>query len=282
MQVTHCSSLGSSIVWAKRPARVAEARAPLSMEALSREWDGASKPQRLRLLEHLADTSPREHFADASAQLFFLRIVTALKIAYVVGSPISAHLNAIATFFDASLGARFQTQFVQAGGMRTILHLISTNSNERESALALRLLLLVAQCGRTAKESICEHNGISCVVDCVLSEPSADAQELARDLLIEFGCGNPQYVASVRNGLLCLLSSTRLPAQRIAAQVINGFISPESPSHIPAELFNYPAAFVPSIIAMLSCEVSVRYEALNMLQQLVRARASTATERARA
>ena len=91
---------------------------------------------------------------------------------------------------------------------------------------------------------------------------------------IEFGCGNPQYVASVRNGLLCLLSSTHLPAQRIAAQVINGFISPESPSHIPAELFNYPAAFVPSIIAMLSSEVSVRYEALNMLQQLVRARAS--------
>ena len=68
--------------------------------------------------------------------------------------------------------------------MRTILHLISTNSNERESALALRLLLLVAQCGRTAKESICEHNGISCVVDCVLSEPPADAQELARDLLV--------------------------------------------------------------------------------------------------
>ena len=83
------------------------------MEALSREWDGASKPQRLRILEHLADPSPREHFADASAQLFFLRIVTAMKIAYVVGSPISAHLTAIATFFDASLGARFQTQFVQ-------------------------------------------------------------------------------------------------------------------------------------------------------------------------
>ena len=88
---------------------------------------------------------------------------------------------------------------------------------------------------------------------------------------IEFGSGNPQYIASVRNGLLCLLSSPQLPAQRIAAQVINGFISPDSPSYVPAEVFNYSAAFVPAIVAMLSCEVSASYEALKMLEQLVRA-----------
>ena len=87
---------------------------------------------------------------------------------------------------------------------------------------------------------------------------------------IEFGSGNPQYASTVRNGLLCLVSSSHLPAQRIAAQAINAFISPESPSHIPDEVYNYPASFIPSIIAMLSHEVSASHEALHMLQQLVR------------
>ena len=191
-----------------------------------------------------------ERMGDTCALLFFLRIVTAMKIAYVVGGSqsITPHLQAIATFLNSPIGARFPTHFVQAGGLRTVLHIISKApaggagggggaAAEREVALALRLLLLVAKFGRTAKESICEHNGISCLVErLTLSSASSSSAssvasatakpasssallELGRDLLIEFGSSNPRFAASVRNGLLCLISSSDESSQRLAAQV---------------------------------------------------------------
>ena len=106
--------------------------------------------------------------------------------------------------------------------MRTILHLISTNSNERESALALRLLLLVAQCGRTAKESICEHNGISCVVDCVLSEPPADARRLKERTgsFLRNKMAEQQVRASMRRARLPAASRRRARPRRRAAAAL--------------------------------------------------------------
>jgi hypothetical protein len=63
-------------------------------------------------------------------------------------------------FVSAASGHRFLAEFMESGGVLTVLEILGLRqANEEDKAEALRLLLHMANAGRKYKEFICESYG---------------------------------------------------------------------------------------------------------------------------
>ncbi|KAL5040314.1 hypothetical protein BDEG_25145 [Batrachochytrium dendrobatidis JEL423] len=233
-------------------------------------WDKGNRSVREKILREFVASNDNkigpqiEKEFGNGASLFLTRISAWLRLTYLLSYDLALQIRAITIFVSASSGNRFMCEFLEIGGILTILEILSLpRAKERDKAEALRLIQCVANSGRKYKEFICESFGVRQVTECLSKSRSEITQDYARNLLTELGTGNPKFHMQVFKGLQSLLSSQAVSptAQQMSGQAIRSLL----PS-IP----NVPLNFIDPTLALLkSPHIQVQYEGYEILKELI-------------
>ncbi|KAI8848748.1 hypothetical protein BC829DRAFT_443531 [Chytridium lagenaria] len=236
---------------------------------LSKTWDRGSRSVRERILQEFVNsnrnkTGPQlEREFGNGASLFLTRSRNILQ-RYLLGYNTSLQLQAISIFVSAASGHRFLAEFLEVGGVLTVLELLGLSQiKEADKAEALRLLLHVANAGRKYKEFLCESYGVRAVADCLARSRSEVTQDYCRNLLYQLGLGNPKFLMQVYKSLLSLLTSTSPSptSQQMAGQALRMLLPSIQSIH---------ASVVDATISLLkSPHIQIQYEGFEILKELV-------------
>lgn len=124
-------------------------------------------------------------------------------------------------FVSAASGHRFLTEFLEVGGVLTVLEILNLDQLfDEDKIVALQILQTITNTGRSYKELICEVAGVEAVLCALGRTRSEELTESTRLLMITLGRGNPEYAPAVVTSLLGSLCSPSALAQRAAAQIL--------------------------------------------------------------
>ena len=232
------------------------------------DWSVAKERHRL-LKEIAAHGVDGQYLGDdgIATSLFLVRVLTSLRVSSQASRPIRTHLLAMEQFFTSmSHGWHLSRQFMDCGGVRVVVGVLEKAPGPE----CVRVLRALAKLGRDVKEHICECDAVDVLVRALRNRGKRDMDRVAGFLLVELAFGNPAYEETVRHGLLCLLAEDAPTALRLlAARCMNAAISTDSPDYVPNAAESYPAAFVPSLLALLVAEDAVlAYEATVVFKNL--------------
>ncbi|KAG5463266.1 MAG: hypothetical protein BJ554DRAFT_618 [Olpidium bornovanus] len=136
---------------------------------------------------------------------------------------VPAHFRAISIFISASSGHRFLTEFIEIGGVLTVLEALNMPKvREADKTEALKLLLHIVNAGRKYKEFIGESYGIRAVIDCLARSKSDVTQDYAGAVLHALGSDNLRFQQTVYKALMATLTSTSVAdanSQKVAGEV---------------------------------------------------------------
>ncbi|KAI9355923.1 hypothetical protein DFJ73DRAFT_823950 [Zopfochytrium polystomum] len=237
---------------------------------VSKTWDRGNRSIREKILQEFVDnnankTGPQlERELGNGASLFLTRISAWLRLTYLLGYNISLQLRAISIFISAASGHRFLAEFLEIGGVLTVLELLGLSQiKEADKAEALRLLLHVAHAGRKYKEFLCESYGVRAVADCLARSKSEVTQDYCQNLLHQLGTGNPKFLMQVYKSLLSLLTSpsSSPTAQQMVGQALRMLLPSVQLIHV---------SIVDATLSLLkSPHIQIQYEGYEMLRELV-------------
>ncbi|CAF1094771.1 unnamed protein product [Adineta ricciae] len=232
-------------------------------------WDeGSTKVRRQILVDfidlHKAITEPEleSEFAQ-SASLFFTRITSWLRITYLFGTCLNEQLRALRVFLQSSTGNKYLGEFLDVGGLFTLLEILNVNQIKDEDKLqALNLLKLIADNGRTYKELICQSYGIRAIAECMAkSNTSERTQKAAQVLLDSLALGNPIYIQQVYKGLIAILLSTSPKAQELSVSLL---------CKLQPQLEKVHGSLLEPVVNLLqSYHAEVQYQAIELIQILM-------------
>ncbi|KAL8622431.1 hypothetical protein ACOMHN_034096 [Nucella lapillus] len=232
------------------------------------EWDKGAKPVRKKILEDFIfqnenKTGPEleQEFAQA-ASLFLARLSAWLRLTYMNGQCLTDQLKAISIFLSASSGHKFMAEFLEVGGVLTLLEILGLKQGkEVDKTAALVCLQHIANAGRKYKELICESYGIRAVAECLAKVKSEEAQDSCRNLLLMLAQGNPRFQVQVYKGLIALLPCTSPKAQQMAAhalRVVQPIVEQANPSIVE-----------PLLNLLRTLHLEVQFEAIELIKELM-------------
>jgi len=195
--------------------------------SILQEWDKGSRSTRKSILndfilQNQNKTGPEleQEFAQA-ASLFLTRLTAWLRLTYMTGTCLTELLQSLTVFLSASSGHKFMAEFLEVGGILTLLEIIGLKqAQEYDKAEALKCLHHIANAGRKYKELICESYGIRAVAECLAKSKSEETQDACRNLLLMLAQGNPKYQNQVYKGLIALLPCSSPKAQQMACNAL--------------------------------------------------------------
>jgi hypothetical protein len=201
-----------------------------------------------------------QQFCDC-ASLFLARITAWFRISYQFGTCLSLQLRAIRIFVSSTSGRKFLSEFLEVGGMLTVLEVLSAKKATEEDRLeALHLLIDVTKTGRQCKELLCESNGVRCVARCLAQSSSTTTQDTAQRLLFHLFQGNPHYQSQVYKSLISLLTASSSNAQRLAASTLR---------EVQPQMGVVSASIVePSLTLLRNFDLAVQHEACELIREL--------------
>ncbi|KAJ3014746.1 hypothetical protein HKX48_004984 [Thoreauomyces humboldtii] len=236
---------------------------------LSKTWDRGTRTIREKILQEFVThnrnkTGPQlEREFSNGASLFLTRLSAYLRLSYLLGHSLALQLQAINIFISASSGHRFLAEFLEVGGVLTVLEILGlAQVKEPDKAEALRVLLSVAQAGRRYKEFICESYGVRAVADCLGRSRSEITQDYARNLLHQLGVGNPKFLMQVYKSLLSLLTSQGPPptSQQMAGQALRLLL--------PSIQAVHPSIVEATVALLKNPHIQIQYEGYEILREL--------------
>ncbi|XP_075688680.1 armadillo-like helical domain containing protein 1 [Rhinoderma darwinii] len=244
-------------------------------EAISRlmtffkEWDNGNKVTRSRILNNFitfsqGKTGPElEQEFSQGGSLFLARLTTWLRLSYMFGTSLKEILQSISIFLSAASSGRYKVEFVEVGGILTLLEILGLKQlNEEHKMEALRILQILARAGRKYKELISESYGVRAVAECLAKSSMEDTQEQAQVLLELLAHGNPKYQTQVYKGVIALLPCASPKAQHLALQTLRIVQDIVQKAH--------PAIVEPLLGVLRSMHMEVQYEALQLIKELMR------------
>ncbi|XP_076441453.1 armadillo-like helical domain containing protein 1 [Babylonia areolata] len=232
------------------------------------EWDKGAKPVRKKILEDFIyqnqnKTGPEleQEFAQAGS-LFLARLTAWLRLTYMNGQCLTEQLKALSIFLSASSGHKFMAEFLEVGGVLTLLEILGLKQGkEVDKTAALACLQHIANAGRKYKELICESYGIRAVAECLAKVKSEEAQDSCRNLLLMLAQGNPRFQVQVYKGLIALLPCTSPKAQQMAAhalRVVQPIVEHANPSIVE-----------PLLNLLRTLHLEVQFEAIELIKELM-------------
>ena len=243
------------------------------MSALLRAWDKGSKTTRLDMLGRIilnyeSMTGPQlEAELENTASLLLARISSWLRLTYPLGHSVALQLRAIGVFVAASSGQRFLAEFVEVGGVTTVIAVLN-GSAEADRHEAVRLLSAVAEAGRHYKEVICEAEGHAQIERLMGDSRDEQLLEDARDLLVALGRGNPTHASAVHRCVLSLLGSANTVTQRLACAGLRTLLAVAAAQKEQPQIVD--ASYAEAAVALLhSFNLQVLYEASQLYQAIV-------------
>jgi len=222
---------------------------PWQLQRELQRWDKGSKFVRAQMLKafitrNTHKTGPQlEKELGNGASLFLTRVSSWLRLTHLLGFALSLQLDVITIFIAASSGHRFLIEFLEVGGVVTVLEILrnTERTKENDKLKALQLLLAIANAGRHYKEIVCEHSGAQVVVDTMIQCRDESLQEEARILLLNLGRGNPRFQVQVAESVLSLLGCGNAAAQRMGAQSTRQYMQTLPPG------FDYVTSCIPML-----------------------------------
>ncbi|XP_070601110.1 armadillo-like helical domain containing protein 1 isoform X3 [Erythrolamprus reginae] len=232
------------------------------------EWDSAGKVTRKHILENFilanqGKTGPElEIEFSQGASLFLARITAWLRLTYMYGICLENQLKSIGIFLSAASGQRYLLEFLEIGGILTLLEVLGLKHLKEEDKMeSVKLLQLVAKSGRKFKELICESYGVRSIAEFFATSKSEATQEQVQILLDTLGHGNPKYQNQVYKGLIALLKCTSPKAQQLSLQTLRIIQSIVGKAH---------PSIVDSVLSVLrSLNFEVQYEAIQLIKDLM-------------
>eukprot|EP00795_Rhopilema_esculentum_P004528 gene4528-20780_t len=184
-------------------------------------------------------------------------------IRYMTGQNLKLQLEAIMVFVGSSSGHKYLAEFLEVGGVLTVLEILGLKqAKEEDKTEGLKLLSCIASTGRKYKELICESFGVRAIAECLARSSSVTTQEQARYLLQELATGNPRYHEQIYKALISLLGSASPKAQQLATQTlryVQDIVGRASLTIID-----------PTLLLLRSLHVEVQYEAYELIKDLVK------------
>lgn len=242
--------------------------AVLKVQNFLKSWDGGSALARAGILKDFiarnkGRTGPEidEEFCQASS-LFLNRISAWLRLSYITGTYVSLQLKALNTFLAATAGYQFMAQFIEIGGVCTLLEIVALKQSENiNRTLSLKILANIASAGRQYKELICECYGIRTIAECLAKSKCEETQENCKIVMQLLSQGNPKYEMQVYKSFIALLPCTSPKAQQLALQNLR------SSQKIVREA--NPSLVEPLIALLSSVHFEVQYEAIEFIRELL-------------
>ncbi|XP_044056354.1 armadillo-like helical domain containing protein 1 isoform X1 [Siniperca chuatsi] len=232
-----------------------------------REWDRGDRTVRSRMLDTFLTQNTGKTFYELElefaqvASLFLARLTTWMRLTYMFGTFLGLQLKAIGIFLSSSSHDQYLMEFLEDGGVLTLLDILShSQSKEEEKAEALRLLLTVSNAGRKYKEIICESHGVKAIAECLAKSNTDKTQETAWALLESLSHGNPKYQIQIYKGLIALMTCTSPKAQQLVLHTLHTVQSKMKTAH---------HSIVEPLLNMLrSLQPEVQDEAINLILDL--------------
>ncbi|XP_074923674.1 armadillo-like helical domain containing protein 1 isoform X2 [Chelonoidis abingdonii] len=230
------------------------------------EWDNASKAARSHMLDNFikanqGKTGPElELEFSQGASLFLARLTSWLRLTYMYGIYLDQQLKSIGIFLSAA--SRYLTEFLEIGGVLTLLEILGLNQlKEEDKRESIKLLQLIANAGRKYKELICESYGVRSIAEFLANSKSEETQEQVQILLDSLGHGNPRYQNQVYKGLIALLPCTSPKAQQLSLQTLRTVQAIVGSAH---------PSIVDAVLGVLSSmHLEVQYEAIQLIKDLM-------------
>ncbi|XP_048760095.1 armadillo-like helical domain containing protein 1 [Ostrea edulis] len=235
---------------------------------LLQEWDKGSKVVRQKILQdfiaqnqHKTGPELEQEFAQA-ASLFLTRLTAWLRLTYMIGTCLNDQLKAVSIFLSASSGHKYMAEFLEVGGVLTLLEIIGLKqAKEFDKLEALHCLICVANAGRKYKELVCESYGIRAVAECLAKSKSEETQDACRNILLMLAQGNPKFEVQVYKGLIALLPCSSPKAQQMAAQslrIIQPIVKNANPNIVE-----------PLLNLLKTLHLEVQFEAIELIKELM-------------
>ncbi|XP_055203205.1 armadillo-like helical domain containing protein 1 isoform X2 [Gorilla gorilla gorilla] len=191
------------------------------------EWDNAGKVARSHILDKFIETNQGktapelEQEFSQGASLFLVRLTTSLRITYMTNSCLEKLLRSIGIFLSAVSSNRYLIEFLEVGGVLTLLEILGLEKIKEEAKKeSVKLLQVIANSGRTYKELICESYGVRSIAEFLAKSKSEETQEEVQVLLDSLVHGNPKYQNQVYKGLIALLPCESPKAQQLSLQTL--------------------------------------------------------------
>ncbi|CAI9152299.1 unnamed protein product [Rangifer tarandus platyrhynchus] len=232
------------------------------------DWDNAGKVARSNILNNFIEanqgkTAPElEQEFSQGASLFLVRLTTWLRLTYMTGSPLDKLLRSIGIFLSAVSSNRYLIEFLEVGGVLTLLEILALNKiKEEDKKESIKLLQVIANSGRKYKELICESYGVRSIAEFLAKSKSEETQEEVQVLLDSLIHGNPKYQNQVYKGLITLLPCASPKAQQLALQTLRTAQSIIGTTH---------PSIVDCVLKVLcTMHLEVQYEAIELIKDLV-------------
>ncbi|XP_046516770.1 armadillo-like helical domain containing protein 1 isoform X2 [Equus quagga] len=191
------------------------------------DWDNAGKVARSHILDSFIETNQGktapelEQEFSQGASLFLVRLTTWLRLTYMTGSCLDKLLRSIGIFLSAVSSNRYLIEFLEVGGVLTLLEILGLEKiKEEDKKESIKLLQVVANSGRKYKELICESYGVRSIAEFLAKSKSEETQEEVQVLLDSLVHGNPKYQNQVYKGLIALLPCASPKAQQLSLQTL--------------------------------------------------------------
>ncbi|KAI5610421.1 hypothetical protein C0J50_5244, partial [Silurus asotus] len=231
------------------------------------EWDRGNKCTRMRILqkflqENTGKTSPELELQFAQAgSLFLTRITAWIRLTYMFNMCLHLQLKALGVFLSAASNQQYLMEFLEVGGVMTLLEIINQKqSGNEEKAEALRLLCIISNAGRKYKEIICESYGVKAIVQCLVKSDSEETQHTASCLLESLANGNPLYQTQVYTSLISLLTHSPPTTSQLTLHTLHKVQAIVKTAH--------PAIVEPLLNVLCSYHLGVQYEAIELIKYL--------------
>ncbi|XP_021106411.1 uncharacterized protein C1orf228 homolog isoform X4 [Heterocephalus glaber] len=232
------------------------------------EWDNAGKVARGHILDNFVETNQGktgpelEHEFSQGASLFLVRLTTYLRITYMTGLGLEKLLRSIGIFLSAVSSNRYLIEFLEVGGVLTLLEILGLEKiKEEDKKESIKLLQFIANSGRKYKELICESYGVRSIAEFLAKSKSEETQEEVQILLDSLVHGNPKYQNQVYKGLIALLPCTSPKAQQLALQTLRTAQLIVGTTH---------PSIVDCVLKVLgTMHLEVQYEAIELIKVLV-------------
>ncbi|XP_035509688.1 armadillo-like helical domain containing protein 1 [Morone saxatilis] len=232
-----------------------------------REWDRGDRTVRSRMLNTFLTQNTGKTFYELElefaqvASLFLARLTTWMRLTYMFGTFLGLQLKAVGIFLSASSHDQYLMEFLEDGGVLTLLEILShSQSKEEDKAEALRLLLTVSNAGRKYKEIICESHGVEAIAECLAKSNTDETQETAWALLESLSRGNPRYQNQIYKGLIALVTCSSPKAQQLVLHTLHTVQSKMKTAH--------PSIVEPLLNILRSLHLEVQDEAINLILDL--------------
>ncbi|XP_038616284.1 armadillo-like helical domain containing protein 1 [Tachyglossus aculeatus] len=232
------------------------------------DWDKADEVTRCQILDSFIEinqgkTGPElEQEFSQGASLFLLRLSIWLRLSYMFGSCLNKLLKAIGIFLSAVSSHHYHVEFLEVGGVLTLLEILGSEKlQEEDKKEAIKLVQLIANSGRKFKELICESYGVRAVAEFLAKSKSEESQEEAQILLDTLVHGNPKYQKQVYKGLIALLSCTSPKAQQLTLQTLR----------VAQEIVGTAHPYIVEAVleVLRTMHLEVQYEAIQLIQILM-------------